>query len=178
MKPKVVLAFSGGLDTSYCAKYLSDEKGLEVHAALVQTGGFSTDELQAIEQRAHSLGVASYICLDVTQEYYDKCIKYLVFGNILRNGTYPLSVSSERMFQAMATARYALSIGATYIAHGSTGAGNDQVRFDLAYQLLAPQLQIIAPIREKRLSREEEIEYLKQKGIAGNWEKAAYSINA
>ncbi|MFK7906769.1 MAG: argininosuccinate synthase [Chitinophagales bacterium] len=174
---KVVLAFSGGLDTSYCVKYLSQEKGLEVHSAIVNTGGFSEVELEEIEAKAYSLGVKSHVCLDETDNYYQNCIKYLVFGNILRNGTYPLSVSSERMFQAMASIKYAQLIGAKYIAHGSTGAGNDQVRFDMAFQILAPEIEILTPIRDQKLSRQAEIEYLQNLGVKGNWEKSLYSIN-
>lgn len=177
MKDKVVLAFSGGLDTSYCAKYLSDEKGLEVHSAIVNTGGFSPEELKEIEAKAFRLGVASHKSLDVTTEYYQKCIKYLIFGNILKNNTYPLSVSSERVFQALAIAEYAKSIGATHIAHGSTGAGNDQVRFDLVFLIICPEVKIITPIRDMKLSREQEIEYLKSKGVVADWTKTTYSIN-
>lgn len=174
---KVVLAFSGGLDTSYCVKYLSQEKGLEVHSAIVNTGGFSEAELEEIEAKAYSLGVESHVTLDETENYYQNCIKYLIYGNILRNGSYPLSVSSERMFQAMATIKYAQLIGTKYIAHGSTGAGNDQVRFDMAFQILAPEIEILTPIRDQQLSRQAEIEYLQNLGVEGNWEKALYSIN-
>jgi argininosuccinate synthase len=177
MKQKVVLAFSGGLDTSYCAIYLGKELGLEVHTAIVNTGGFEPQELKEIEEKAYSLGVASHHTIDKTQEYYENCLKYLIFGNILKNNTYPLSVSSERMFQAIGVAEYARQIGAKAIAHGSTGAGNDQVRFDLAFQILAPEIEIITPIRDKRLSRQAEIEFLQKNGVSGNWEKAAYSIN-
>jgi argininosuccinate synthase len=177
MKEKVVLAFSGGLDTSYCAKYLGEEKGLEVHSAIVNTGGFSSGELKEIEAKAVRLGVSSHKAIDVTTEYYQKCIKYLIFGNILKNNTYPLSVSSERVFQAMAIASYAKEIGATYIAHGSTGAGNDQVRFDLVFLIMCPEINVITPIRDMKLSREQEIEYLKSKGVAADWTKSAYSIN-
>lgn len=177
MKEKVVLAFSGGLDTSYCAKYLSEEKGLEVHSAIVNTGGFSDEEIREIEAKAFRLGVVSHKTLDVTNDYYTQCIKYLIFGNILKNNTYPLSVSSERVFQAIAIAKYAREIGATHIAHGSTGAGNDQVRFDLAFHILCPEVQIITPIRDMKLSREAEIEYLKSKGVVADWTKSTYSIN-
>jgi argininosuccinate synthase len=177
MKEKVVLAFSGGLDTSYCVKYLSDEKGLEVHSVLVDTGGFSAEELQQIENKAKSLGVASHLTVDQTDTYYQQCIKYLVFGNILKNNTYPLSVSAERAFQAMAVAEYAKSINAKYVAHGSTGAGNDQVRFDMIFRILIPDVQVITPIRDNKLSREQEIEYLKSKGVQQEWHKSTYSIN-
>jgi len=177
MKEKVVLAFSGGLDTSYCAKYLKEEKGLEVHSAIVNTGGFSPDELKQIEAKAFRLGVASHKTLDVTNEYYQKCIKYLIFGNILKNNTYPLSVSSERVFQAMAIAQYAKEIKATHIAHGSTGAGNDQVRFDLVFHIICPEVNVITPIRDLKLSRDQEIEYLKSKGVEADWTKTTYSIN-
>ena len=174
---KVVLAFSGGLDTSYCAIYLSKELGYEVHTLTVNTGGFSDAELADIEKRALTLGVTSHKAVDETRNYYDKVIRYLIFGNVLKNGTYPLSVSAERMSQALAAANYAVSIQADAVAHGSTGAGNDQVRFDMVIQILGPGLEIITPIRDKRLSREAEIEYLKSKGVAYNFEKAKYSIN-
>lgn len=177
MKEKVVLAFSGGLDTSYCVKYLTLEKNLEVHAALVNTGGFTTAELAETERRAYELGVASYATLDQVHNYYDKCIRFLVYGNVLKNNTYPLSVSAERVFQAVAIAEYAKSIGAKYIAHGSTGAGNDQVRFDMVFDILAPGIKVITPIRDEQLSRDQEIEYLKSKGVEMEWAKAQYSIN-
>ena len=178
MKEKVVLAFSGGLDTSYCAKYLSEEKGMEVHSVIVNTGGFSPEEMSEIEKKAYSLGVKQHIAIDVTEKYYAQCIRYMIFGNILKNNTYPLSVSSERLFQAMAICDYAKQIGAVAIAHGSTGAGNDQVRFDLVFQIMLPQIQIITPIRDMKLSRDAEITYLKSKGVQDNWEKkSAYSIN-
>jgi len=176
-REKVVLAFSGGLDTSYCAKYLNEEKEFEVYSVIVNTGGFSTDDLAEIERRAYTLGVHHHETVNVTQDYYQKCIKYMIFGNILKNSTYPLSVSSERAFQAIASIEYARKIGAKHIAHGSTGAGNDQVRFDLIFQILMPEVKVIAPIREMKLSRDAEIEYLKSKGVNDNWEKKAYSIN-
>ena len=176
-KEKVVLAFSGGLDTSYCAKYLSDEKGFDVYSVVINTGGFSAAELAEIERKAYHLGVYRHEVIDVTQEYYSKCIRYMIFGNILKNSTYPLSVSSERAFQAMASLEYAKKIGAKYIAHGSTGAGNDQVRFDMVYQIMMPGVTVLTPIRDLKLSREAEIEYLKSKGVEDNWEKKAYSIN-
>jgi argininosuccinate synthase len=174
---KVLLAFSGGLDTSYCAKYLSEDLGYEVHSITVNTGGFDLAEVQSIEIRAKSLGMASHKTVDATKSYYEKVIRYLIFGNVLKNATYPLSVSAERMSQALAVANYAKEIKADAVAHGSTGAGNDQVRFDMVFQILLPGVEIITPIREKRLSREEEIEYLKKKGVSFNFEKAKYSIN-
>lgn len=174
---KVVLAYSGGLDTTYCALHLSKDLGHEVHAVLVNTGGFSALELQAIEQRAHALGVASFRILDVVQDYYEQVIRYLIYGNVLKNDTYPLSVSAERIVQAKSIAEYALSIGAQAVAHGSTGAGNDQVRFDMIFQILAPEIEIITPIRDLKLSRQEEIDYLKTHGVSMNFEKAAYSVN-
>jgi len=176
-KEKVVLAFSGGLDTSFCAKYLSEEKGFDVYSVIVNTGGLSADELAEIECRAYNLGVCHHETVDVTQEYYNKCIKYMIFGNILKNNTYPLSVSSERVFQAIASIEYAKKTGAKYIAHGSTGAGNDQVRFDMVFQILMPEVTVITPIRDMKLSRGAEIEYLKSRGVSDNWEKKAYSIN-
>ncbi|MEM8888162.1 MAG: argininosuccinate synthase domain-containing protein [Bacteroidota bacterium] len=177
MNNKVVLAFSGGLDTSYCVKYLSLEKGLEVHAAIVNTGGFSSEEMADIERRAYELGVKSFKILDEVKHYYEKCIRFLIYGNILKNNTYPLSVSAERVFQAVAIANYANEIGADSIAHGSTGAGNDQVRFDMVFDILSPGTKVITPIRDNKLSREAEIEYLKAQGVEMNWEKAQYSVN-
>ena len=177
MKKKVLLAFSGGLDTSFCARYLSVDRGFEVHTLTVDTGGFSAEELTHIEKRAHDLGVASHHTEDVTESYYEKIIRFLVFGNVLKNGTYPLSVSAERMVQALSVARYAREIGADAVCHGSTGAGNDQVRFDMALLNLAPGLEIITPIRELKLSRDAEIAYLQEHGVSFNFEKAKYSIN-
>jgi argininosuccinate synthase len=174
---KLVLAYSGGLDTSYCAKYLSKEKGFEVHAVSVNTGGFSKEEINEIKEKALQLGAATYTSIDAVQFFYDKVVKYLIYGNVLRNNTYPLSVSAERIVQALEIVGHAKKIGAKYIAHGSTGAGNDQVRFDMIFQILAPEIEIITPIRDNRLSRETEIEYLKQNGVAYSWEKAKYSIN-
>ncbi len=176
-KKKVVLAFSGGLDTSFAVKYLSEDLGYEVHTAIANTGGFSPDELQAIERRAKDLGAATHATLDVTDEYYNKSIKYMIAGNVLRNGTYPISVSSERIFQAMAIITYAKSIGADAIAHGSTGAGNDQVRFDLTFQIMAPEIEIITPTRDMTLTREYEIDYLKKHGYVADFKKMEYSIN-
>jgi len=177
MKEKVVLAFSGGLDTSFCAIYLSVEKGMEVHTAIANTGGFSKEELALIEKKAYSLGVKSHMTIDVTEEYYSKGIRYMVYGNVLRNNTYPISVSSERIFQALAVIEYAKSIGATHVAHGSTGAGNDQIRFDLAFEVLAPEIKIITPTRDLELSRDAEIDYLRKHGVVDNFEKMAYSVN-
>jgi len=177
MSKKLVLAFSGGLDTSFCVKYLKEEKGFEVYTAIANTGGFSDAELKAIEQRAMELGAVKHTTLDVTNEYYEKCIRYMVFGNVLRNNTYPISVSSERVFQAIATIEYAKEIGADYIAHGSTGAGNDQIRFDLTFQVLAPEIEIITPTRDLMLSRQQEIDYLKKFGFEADFTKMEYSIN-
>jgi len=177
MNNKVVLAYSGGLDTTYCAIYLQKIKGLDIHALTVNTGGFSDKEIEQIASRAKSLGVASFECVDVTKEYYDSCIKYLIFGNVLKNATYPLSVSAERMVQAIAVAEHVKKTAASYVAHGSTGAGNDQVRFDMVFQSMLPGVEIITPIRDLRLSREEEIAFLKDNGVEMNAEKAKYSIN-
>lgn len=174
---KVVLAFSGGLDTTFCAIYLREKLGYEVHALTVNTGGFSDEEINKIEAHAKALGVASFRAVDAKDDYYRDVIKYLVFGNVLKNNTYPLSVSAERIVQAIATAKYASELGAEAVAHGSTGAGNDQVRFDMVFHIIAPQVTIITPIRDLKLSREAEIEYLKEHNVAMNFEKAAYSIN-
>ncbi len=177
MKEKILLAFSGGLDTTFCAVYLDKKKNFEVHSAIVNTGGFSTSELQLIESHASMLGVESHEVLDVTQDYYQKCIKYMLFGNVLRNRSYPLSVSSERTFQAIALVEYAKERGFTKIAHGSTAAGNDQVRFDLVIQVLAPEIEVITPIRELKISREDEISYLAEEGIKMEMKDVQYSIN-
>lgn len=174
---KVVLAYSGGLDTTFCAVHLQKDLGLEVHAVTVNTGGFDAEEIKNIEARAKQLGVATYKCVDVNEAYYNDCVKYLIFGNMLKNGTYPLSVSAERLVQAMEIAKAAKEVGADYIAHGSTGAGNDQVRFDGVFRTMAPEIEILTPIRDLKLSREAEIEFLKENGVEMNFEKAAYSIN-
>ena len=176
-KKKVLLAFSGGLDTSYCAIWLAKEKGYEVYTAAVNTGGFNEAEEKDLEEKAKNLGIKNHVMLNVEEEFYKKGIRYLIFGNVLKNHTYPLSVSAERVFQAVAIAGYAREIGADAIAHGSTGAGNDQVRFDLVFNVMAPEMEIITPIREQKLSREEEVDYLKQNGIDQEWAKAKYSIN-
>jgi len=174
---KVVLAFSGGLDTSFCCIYLSRDLGLEVHSVIVNTGGFSEEELVAVEKRAYELGVKSHTTIDETEDYYKDTIKYLIFGNVLKNATYPLSVSAERVCQATAIANYCKKIGAECVAHGSTGAGNDQVRFDMIFQTLIPGIEIITPIRDLKLSREAEIDYLNSHGVEYSAEKAKYSIN-
>ena len=177
MNNKVVLAFSGGLDTSFCVPYLKNERGLEVHTVMVNTGGFSDEEAKAIEQRALSLGAASHKTVNAVDTYYEKGIRYLIFGNILKNATYPLSVSSERVFQALEVLEHVKEIGAAYVAHGSTGAGNDQVRFDIVFEVLAPEVEIIAPVREHGFTRQYEIDYLQSHGFDFSWEKAKYSIN-
>ena len=176
-KEKVVLAFSGGLDTSFCAKYLTEEKGYELYTAIANTGGFDAEELKRIEERALKLGATQHATIDVTEEYYEKSLKYMVYGNVLRNGTYPISVSSERIFQALAIARYANEIGADAIAHGSTGAGNDQIRFDMTFLVLAPGVEIITLTRDMALSRQEEIDYLNKNGFSADFTKLKYSYN-
>lgn len=177
MKKKVLLAFSGGLDTTYCAIYLAKEKNLEVYSAIVNTGGFSADELKKIEKHAYALGVKKHYTLDETASYYNECIRFLIYGNVLRGGVYPLSVSAERVFQSKAIALQAKKIKADFIAHGSTGAGNDQVRFDVIFNILIPEIKVLTPIREMKLSREQEISFLKENGVKMNFEKALYSIN-
>ncbi len=174
---KAVIAYSGGLDTSYClVKYAKDE-GVEVHTVIVNTGGFSKEELVKIEERAYQLGSSKHEAIDVTDKYYKECIRYMIYGNVLKNNTYPLSVSAERMFQSIAIAEYAKEVEAEYIIHGSTGAGNDQIRFDVAFAVIAPKAKIITPIRDNKLSRQEEIDYLQSKGVDYSWEKAKYSVN-
>ncbi len=177
MSKKIVLGFSGGLDTTYCVKYLAAEKGYEVHSILVNTGGFDEKELARIEAHAKKLGVHSHTTVDATTDYYNRIIRYLIYGNVLKNNTYPLSVSAERLSQALHIAEHVKKVGAEAVAHGSTGAGNDQVRFDMIFQILIPGTEIITPIRDLQLSREQEIEYLKKKGVEMNFEKAVYSIN-
>ncbi|WP_417859984.1 argininosuccinate synthase [Winogradskyella sediminis] len=176
MSKKLVIAYSGGLDTSYCAVSLS-KAGYDVHAVSVNTGGFTDEEIKIIENNAYKMGVSTYKNIDAIASYYDKVIKYLIFGNVLKNNSYPLSVSAERIIQAIEIIEYAKSIDAEYIAHGSTGAGNDQVRFDMIFQTLAPHIKIITPIRDGSLSRQQEIDYLKENGIEASWEKAKYSVN-
>src|SRR5258705_10776210 len=177
MSKKVVLGFSGGLDTTFCVKYLSEEKGYEVHSIIVNTGGFTKKELKQIEAHAKKLGVKTHTTIDAVKGYYDRIIKYLIFGNCLKNNTYPLSVSAERLSQALHIAEHVKELNAKAVAHGSTGAGNDQVRFDMIFHIMIPGVEIITPIRDLKLSREQEIAYLKDKGIEMNFEKAMYSIN-
>ena len=177
MNKKVVIGFSGGLDTSYCVKYFTDELLYEVHSIIVNTGGFSKEELAKIEKHAKALGVTSHTTVDATKSYYENIVKYLIFGNVLKNNTYPLSVSAERVSQALHIAKHVKKTGADAVAHGSTGAGNDQVRFDMIFHIMIPGVEIITPIRDMQLSRQQEIDYLKSKGVNMNFEKSVYSIN-
>jgi argininosuccinate synthase len=174
---KVVVGFSGGLDTSFCVKYLTEEKGFEVHSVIVNTGGFSKEELQQVEAHAYNLGVKTHTTVDAVKSYYDSIIRFLIYGNVLKNNTYPLSVSAERLSQALHIAEHTKKLNAKAVVHGSTGAGNDQVRFDMIFHIMIPDTEIITPIRDMKLSREEEIIYLQSKGVAMNFEKATYSIN-
>ncbi|MBK8391756.1 MAG: argininosuccinate synthase [Saprospiraceae bacterium] len=176
-RPQIVLGFSGGLDTSFCVKYLTEDRGFDVHSIVVNTGGFDEEELIKIEAHAYKLGVVSHTSVDATKTYYEDIIKYLIFGNVLKNNTYPLSVSAERLSQALHIAEHVKKMSATAVAHGSTGAGNDQVRFDMVFHIIIPDVEIITPIRDLKLSREAEIEYLTERGVSMNFAKAAYSIN-
>jgi len=177
MSKKIVLGFSGGLDTTYCVKYLTEENGFEVHSIIVNTGGFTDEELQKTESHAYALGVISHTAVHAIESYYDRILKFLVFGNVLKNNTYPLSVSAERLSQAIEIAHHAKNLNVDAVAHGSTGAGNDQVRFDMIFHIMIPGMEIITPIRDLKLSREDEIAYLKAKGVDMNFEKSMYSIN-
>ena len=177
MSKKVVIGFSGGLDTSYCVKYFTDEMKYEVHSIIVNTGGFSKEDLEEVEKHAISLGVTTHTSVDATKSYYDTILKYLVYGNVLKNNTYPLSVSAERLSQALHIAEHVKKLNADAVAHGSTGAGNDQVRFDMIFNIMIPGVEIITPIRDMELSRQQEIDYLKSKEVKMNFEKSAYSIN-
>src|SRR3990170_2643347 len=177
MARKVVLGFSGGLDTSYCVKYLTEDRGFDVHSIIVNTGGFTDEELKQIEEHAYRLGVKTHTAVNAVKSYYDSIIKYLIYGNVLKNNTYPLSVSAERLSQALYIAEHVKNLHADAVAHGSTGAGNDQVRFDMIFHIMIPGIPIITPIRDLKLSREQEIAYLQQKGVDMNFEKSMYSIN-
>ena len=177
MSKKAVLAYSGGLDTSYCLVNLTKEQGFEVHTVIVNTGGFTKEELESIEKRAYELGSSHHETIDITEKYFQDCLRFLIYGNVLKNNTYPLSVSAERMFQSIAIAEYAKQVDAEYIVHGSTGAGNDQIRFDVAFAVISPKSEIITPIRDERLTRQQEVNYLQSQGVEYSWEKAKYSIN-
>lgn len=177
MGKKVVLGFSGGLDTSYCVKYFTEEKDYEVHSIIVNTGGFTKEDLIAIEAHAYRLGVTTHTSVDAVHDYYNRIVKHLIHGNVLKNNTYPLSVSAERLIQALHIAQHARSLQADIVAHGSTGAGNDQVRFDMIFHIMLPGTEISTPIRDLKLSREAEIFYLKDTGVEMDFDKSLYSIN-
>ena len=176
-KDKIIVAYSGGLDTTYCAVMLNKIKNYEVHAVTINTGAFTDEDVLELEKKAYAIGVTSFKCIDVRKKYYDDCIKYLIFGNILKNGTYPLSVSAERIIQAISIVEYAKEVNITTIAHGSTGAGNDQIRFDMIFSHLMPEVNIITPIRDDKLSREAEISFLRAHNVEYDFAKATYSIN-
>jgi len=176
MNKLAVLAFSGGLDTSFCVLYLK-EQGYNVATVTVNTGGFSPTELKRIEEIAPKLGAISHTTVDARAGLFEGYLRYLVYGNVLRGQMYPLSVSAERVCQARAVAELAKDMGATAIAHGSTGAGNDQVRFDVAFRALAPDLELLTPIRDLGLSRAEEMDYCAQRGLVFPEKTRDYSIN-
>ena len=173
----IALAFSGGLDTSYCVPYLRETTGREVHTVTVDTGGFSAEERDAIAARAHELGAASHTLIDARTDLWERVLSYLVKGNVLRGDVYPLCVGPERVVQAQALVEAAHQLGAGIVAHGSTGAGNDQVRFDTAMRLLAGDLEILAPIRQLGLSREASSAYLTERGFAVEAKTTEYSLN-
>ncbi len=174
---KIALAFSGGLDTSFLAIWLREQTGSEVVTVCVDTGGFSDEELAAIAARAKELGIADHRVVNAQHDVYDRYVSYLIKGNCLRGGTYPVSVGAERTAQAEAVVGVAREIGATAIAHGSTRAGNDQIRFDVAIRALAPELEIHAPIRDLGWSREQESAWLAERGIEIDAKTVAYSVN-
>jgi argininosuccinate synthase len=177
MKKKLVLAYSGGLDTSFCTNYLSKDEGYEVHTVLVDTGGFSGQELKSLEKKALKFGAARHHIIDATSDYYKYCIRFLIYGNVLRNRNYPVPVSSERTFQALKVINFAREMGIQTVAHGSSGAGNDQVRFEAIFQIIAPGIEVLSPIRDMRISREEVIDYLVRAGFKISFEKTKYSMN-
>ena len=177
-KKTVVLAYSGGLDTSYCIPYLREKRGFDVVTVTVDTGGFSAEELAEIESRARKLGVVDHRTLDERQRVFDEYVSYLIKGNVLRGQVYPLAVAAERVVQAKTIAEQVIELGADAVAHGSTGAGNDQVRFDVAFHVLIPGVEIITPTRDEKLSREEEYEFLAERGIEIDPSVREYSINA
>ncbi len=176
MKKTIALAFSGGLDTSFCVLHLRD-KGWNVVTITVDTGGFSAEELRLLDARSKALGAIRHVAIDAREELFDRYLRYLVYGNVLRGQLYPLSVSAERVCQAARIAQAARELGADAIAHGSTGAGNDQLRFDIAFRVLAPELEIVTPIRDGALSRDEEAAYLRGHGVDVPETTAAYSVN-
>ncbi len=175
-KPIVVLAFSGGLDTTFCAAWLR-EQGYDVHTVAVQTGGFDADELATVAARSKAAGAVAHRVIDARQRVFDETLRYLIFANAQRGDVYPLCVSAERLAQASACVTAARDAGAAAIAHGSTGAGNDQVRFDVAFASLAPDLDVMAPVRALAYSRRQSTDWLAQRGIHVPARTSRYSVN-
>jgi len=177
-KKKIVLAYSGGLDTSYCIPYLQEKKGFDVVTVTADTGGFDAEELREIEARSKALGAIEHFTVDGRQRVFERWVSYLIKGNVLRGQVYPLAVAAERVVQAEIVAEKAIAVHASAVAHGSTGAGNDQVRFDVAFHVLLPGIEIVTPTRDEKLSRDEEYQFLKARGVDIDPSMREYSINS